>query len=192
MSVQYGFYIDSSRCTGCHACEMACRDKNNSEPGENYRTVSETRGGGFAPSGDSYAQNVFAYWTSIACNHCDHPGCVKACPTNAMHKREEDGIVLVDHDRCIGCKFCHANCPYRAPKFSEELGKTVKCDLCIDLVKQNKLPACVDACPFGCIEFGEIEDLRAKYGNLADISNLPSSKITNPNLVIRPHAGAIS
>lgn len=190
MTKQYGFYIDESRCSGCNACAMACKDKNNLDDARFFRTVTPHRGGAFAPSGKAYTNSVWAYWVSMACNHCSEPKCVSGCPTTAMHKRPEDGIVAVDQNLCVGCKYCVWNCPYGAPKFDASKGKMSKCDLCLDLIAKGQEPACVAACPLELIKFGPIEELRAQYGTLADIKGLPASATTRPNLVIKPHKNA--
>ncbi len=110
MSTQYGFYIDSSRCTGCKTCELACKDFKNLSPEVNFRRIYEYAGGDWTEQDGVYTQNVFAYYLSISCNHCDDPACVKVCPSGAMHKRE-DGFVVVNEEVCIGCRYCHMACP---------------------------------------------------------------------------------
>jgi anaerobic dimethyl sulfoxide reductase subunit B len=190
MECQLGFYIDQSRCTGCKTCQVACKDKNDSEVGRLFRRVSETTYGSFAPCGNAYSQCVVAYWTSMACNHCDNPRCVENCPTGAMHKRISDGVVVVIEERCIGCQLCTLSCPYGAPQYNAQTGKMSKCDLCIDLIEKGEKPVCVAACPNQLIEYGPIDTLRKQYGNLAEVKELPLSSVTNPNIVIRPHKGA--
>ena len=109
---QYGFYLDSSRCTGCKTCAMACKDRYDIGTDRDWRRVYEYGGGDWQQNEDgSYEQDVYSYYMSISCNHCATPACTKACPTGAMHKREQDGLVAVDSDRCIGCQYCSMACP---------------------------------------------------------------------------------
>lgn len=190
MGTQLGFYIDQSRCAGCKACVMACVDKNDLEEGRIYRHVTEFSGGSFAPSGNGYTQNVYTYWLSMSCNHCSEPKCAENCPTGAMYKRTEDGVVVIDTDLCAGCKYCLWNCAYGAPQYNVKEGKMSKCNFCIDLIEQGGDPACVAACPYEVIQYGPINELREMYGTLADIRGLPSSTITEPNIIFKPHKGA--
>lgn len=113
MTTQYGFFIDSARCTGCKTCELACKDYKNLTPEVSFRRIYEYAGGDWQEDNGVWQQNVFAYYLSIACNHCEDPACTKVCPSGAMHKRE-DGFVVVDEDVCIGCRYCHMACPYGA------------------------------------------------------------------------------
>ena len=101
MTTQYGFFIDSSRCTGCKTCELACKDFKDLGPEVSFRRIYEYAGGDWQEDNGVWHQNVFAYYLSISCNHCDDPACTKVCPSGAMHKRE-DGFVVVDEDVCIG------------------------------------------------------------------------------------------
>ena len=103
MTTQYGFFIDSSRCTGCKTCELACKDFKDLGPEVSFRRIYEYAGGDWQEDNGVWHQNVFAYYLSISCNHCDDPACTKVCPSGAMHKRE-DGFVVVDEDVCIGCR----------------------------------------------------------------------------------------
>lgn len=174
--VQMGFYFDMKKCIGCKTCVVACKDTNNLDVDRSFRRVYDFEQGTFPkPS---------VYHLSISCNHCDHPACVKGCPTGAMNKRVKDGVVVVDHDKCVGCRYCEWNCPYGAPQFNEELGMMTKCDTCLDLREKGEDPACVASCPLRALEFGPIDELRKKYGSNADVVGLPSSSITNPNIVI--------
>lgn len=183
---QYGFYIDLTRCTGCKTCQVSCKDNKSSPEGVNFRRVYEYAGGNWVQGeNNSWQQNIFAYYLSVSCNHCADPACTKVCPSGAMHKRETDGLVVVDTDVCIGCKYCDMACPYGAPQYDEQKGHMTKCDGCFDRLAIGKNPICVDACPLRAIEFGPIDELREKYGDLADVAPLPNASVTQPSLVIK-------
>lgn len=189
MAKNLGFYLDQSLCTGCKACQTACKDKHDLPIGVTWRRVVEYTGGTWQRSGDTMVPNVFSYYTSISCNHCEDPICVEVCPTTAMHKRE-DGTVAVDPDVCVGCRYCEWACPYSAPQYNAELGHMTKCDLCADYRGEGKNPACVDACPSRALDWGPIDELRAKHGTVDNIEPLPDPSITRPHLVITPHRDA--
>jgi Fe-S-cluster-containing dehydrogenase component len=99
-----------------------------------------------------------------SCLHCEDPPCVPVCPTGASYKRAEDGIVLVDYDKCIGCKYCTWACPYGAREFDEQRKVMTKCTLCVDRITSTELPeperqpACVLACPANARLFGDVHD----------------------------------
>ncbi|WP_147534998.1 DMSO/selenate family reductase complex B subunit [Bacillus marasmi] len=187
---QLGFYINQAICIGCKACTVSCKDKNDLKVGMNFRRVYSYEEGNYDQTGAGITPHIAAYTFSIACNHCDNPACVKNCPTGAIEKRAEDGVVIIKQDVCIGSKYCISACPYGAPQFNEEIKKANKCNLCIDLLEKDENPVCVASCPMGAIEFGPIDELRKKYGKVAQIKGMPSAKTTNPNLVINPHRDA--
>lgn len=190
MANQLGFYFDANQCTGCKACQVACKDKWDLEVGVTWRRVAEFNGGEWTQNADgTVTQNVSAYYTSVACNHCEEAPCINVCPTQAMHKRE-DGIVIIDESACIGCRYCEWSCPYGAPQFSAKLGVMTKCNFCYDAVDAGDKPACVGACPSRALAFGDLEELRAKYGTLNEVAPLPPADITHPSLVITPHRNA--
>lgn len=191
MKKQYAFYYDSSRCSGCKTCQVACKDKHNLEVGVLWRRVYEVTSGEWVKSGNAWINDVHAYNMSVSCNHCEDPICVKNCPTTAMHKRK-DGIVLVDEKKCIGCRYCEWACPYGAPQYDEKKGVMSKCSFCSDYLEDGKPPACVSACPMRVLDFGELSDLQKKYGKHNDVYPLPSSDITKPSVVINPHKDASS
>ncbi len=107
MTTQYGFFIDSSRCTGCKTCELACKDYKDLTPDVSFRRIYEYAGGDWQEDNGVWHQNVFAYYLSISCNHCEDPACTKVCPSGAMHKRD-DGFVVVNEEVCIGPKSARA------------------------------------------------------------------------------------
>jgi anaerobic dimethyl sulfoxide reductase subunit B (iron-sulfur subunit) len=188
MAGGYGFRFDSVNCSGCKACQMACKDRNDTPAGVLWRRVYEVAGGSWRKEGQAWVPEVTAYNLSIACNHCENPVCLDGCPAKAISKRA-DGIILIDSDKCLGCRYCEWACPYGAPQFDAARGVMTKCDLCAELIDAGESPACVRACPMRALEFGEIERLRAE-GGTADVHPLPDSSITKPSLVIRPHRQA--
>jgi anaerobic dimethyl sulfoxide reductase subunit B (iron-sulfur subunit) len=192
MAKQLGFYFDQNYCTGCKACQIACKDKNDLPVGVTWRRVVEYTGGAWTVDANAgtFSPHVFTYYTSVSCNHCDNPLCVEVCPTKAMTKDPETGIVSVDADKCVGCRYCEWACPYSAPQLNPESGVMTKCDFCADYLAEGKDPACVAACPVRVLKFGEIDELRAQYGDAADIAPLPDPSITSPHLVIAPHRSA--
>lgn len=187
---QLGFYIDQSKCTGCKGCTISCKDKNDLEVGMNYRRVYSFEEGSYLNAGGNLVHNVKAFYFSISCNHCTAPKCIPSCPTGSIEKREKDGVVVIDPGKCIGSRFCIQACPYGSPQFNMDVLKAEKCDFCIDLQEKGEEPVCVTSCPLRAIEFGPIEELRKKYGNVAETRGMPSSSITKPNLVINAHRDA--
>lgn len=189
MGTQYGFLVNTARCTGCKTCEMACRDAYQLGETPSFRRVCEASGGTWVPEGPAWRHNVFTYYVSVACNHCDDPVCQQVCPSGAMRK-QEDGFVVLDSERCIGCGSCAFACPYKAPSFSRELRTMRKCDGCRGRVEAGREPICVEACPMRALEFGEIGTLRERWGDLCDVAPLPSGSYTRPNIVVTPHRHA--
>lgn len=185
-----GFYFDATLCTGCKACQVACKDKSDLPAGVNWRRVAEYSGGNWTQNADgTYNTTAFTYYTSIACNHCSNPLCLESCPTQALQMRD-DGIIMIDAEKCIGCRYCEWVCPYGAPQFNEEQGVMTKCNFCYDYIDEGLSPSCVAACPSRALDFGDIDELRAKYGDVAEIAPLSEASITEPNLVIKPHKHA--
>ncbi|HEY3367184.1 MAG TPA: DMSO/selenate family reductase complex B subunit [Symbiobacteriaceae bacterium] len=189
--MQLGFHVDMSACAGCKTCTVACKDKHDLAPGQLFRKVIEVEGGGYTFVGSAVIPDVYAYWISTACNHCDSPKCVQNCPTRACHKRAEDGVVVIDQEVCIGCRYCTWSCPYGAPQYNPKLGKTGKCDLCIDLIALGEDPACVSSCIMRAIHVGPMDELQRKYGGTMALNGLPDPNITRPNCLYTPHRDAV-
>ncbi|MDP4284748.1 MAG: 4Fe-4S dicluster domain-containing protein [Bacteroidota bacterium] len=161
--------IDLSRCKNLRRCQSACNHMHQVHPGQNWIKVL----------GMEDADHTAPYWQPTTCMHCDEPPCVKVCPVDATFKRQ-DGIVLIDSDRCIGCRFCMAACPYSTrvfnweePILTEEVadqpyscetsmpqkrGTVGKCDFCPDMSRKGELPHCVSACPNGVFMFGDMNE----------------------------------
>ena len=184
MGDQYGFHFDAKLCTGCKTCMLACKDYCNLDSASAYRQVYEMQGGGWTvlPDG-TLQQDCFAYYVSLACNHCARPACMEVCPTGAMH-RGDFGLVSVDERRCIGCGYCALSCPYHAPKVDRLAGHSAKCDGCAARVREGKAPICVEACPVRALDFGPMAELRKRLGACADLPPLPASGETDPNLAV--------
>jgi anaerobic dimethyl sulfoxide reductase subunit B len=186
---QYGFFFDSSLCSGCKACQGACKDKNDLEAGVLWRRVIEVAGGGWKKDGDIWLPDIFAYFVSTACHHCENPPCIPSCTAGLIVKRD-DGIVLIDDRNCNVCRACEYACPYGAFQFDEVRKKIGKCDFCVDKIEAGEPPACVEACPMRALDFGDIDDLRSKHGGAAAVFPLPDPAAAKPALTIKPHASA--
>ncbi len=180
-----GFYFDMTRCVGCRACQVACKDKNNLDLGTILRNAKTYEVGTFPKV------KTFSY--AATCNHCENPACVAVCPVGAMYKAE-DGTVQHDEALCIGCQACVNACPYGVPQYVEAKQKSTKCDSCAYLRAKGMKPACVDACPSRALDFGDIDELKAKYGpNLvSDLPILPDSSVTGANVLIKAKDCALS
>jgi anaerobic dimethyl sulfoxide reductase subunit B (iron-sulfur subunit) len=150
MGKQLGFYLDLDRCVQCHACEVACKAHNEVELGITWRQVVGIWVGHYP--------DLIHRTITYACMHCGLPDCLEACPTGAITKRIEDGIVLVDRDLCNGCEACAEACPYGVPQFGQD-GIMQKCDLCVDRLTQGKQPVCIGTCPSEALRFGTLEEM---------------------------------
>jgi len=153
--------VDERRCLGCKSCELACalahsRASNLGEavaasPRPKSRIyVEPTEEPGLAemPGGTCFP---------LQCRHCEDAPCLAACPSGAIYRPDPDGPVLVEVERCIGCRFCMAACPFGVIEPSPDGRAVVKCDLCVERTRAGELPACVAACPTGALEFVEMD-----------------------------------
>ena len=194
--MSYAFSFDASACTGCKACQVACKDKNSLPIGLLWRRVVEVSGGEWRQAGDAWENDVFAYNLSLACNHCTHPKCAGVCPVDAFVVRP-DGIVLIDGSRCMGCGYCAWACPYGAPQYNSSLGVMTKCDFCFDAIDAGLPPSCVAACPLRVLDIQSLEESNppARRLNLWQMPGtdhpfpLPDFSRTEPHLAIKLHAG---
>lgn len=189
MTRQYAFHFDSAACSGCKACQVACKDKHGLPVGLLWRRVYEVTGGSWTRAGAAWVSSVFVYHLSVACNHCAQPICAQVCPAAAISKRA-DGIVLINPHKCLGCEYCSWACPYGALQYDASAGRMTKCTFCSDQIDAGLPPACVAACPLRALDFGDQSELEARYGRQAEIFPLPEAHLTRPALVLNPHADA--
>lgn len=173
MSEEWGFYFDPNKCIGCEACSLACKNRHDITPGGvDWRRVETVSEGEFP----DYEETTI----SLSCMHCSDAPCEKVCPTNAIEKRDSDGVVTIDREACIGCKYCGWACPYGAPQYGEE-GLMQKCNLCLGEGPGGGVgqppketaddggtkPACVDTCVGDALEAGPMSELVDKASEQA-------------------------
>ena len=181
---KWGFVIDLKRCFGCYACEMNCKAERLTPPGVAWARVLKGERGKYP--------TVIRQALPVLCMQCEEPECAKVCPTNAT-KIREDGIVIVDEEQCVGCKYCAVACPYGARNFVDKWtsyfpgdqplnpldeygkkqwvekygeGSATKCDFCIDRVEKGMNPACIDGCPANARFFGDLDDPESEISQL--------------------------
>lgn len=138
--------FSKKNCMGCHACEVACKQEHGLGVGPRLVRVLEK-----SPD-----------YIPIYCHHCAKAPCQTACPVEAI-SRNEQGIVLIDDDLCIGCIECLEACPFGAMQFEDQREAAVKCDLCLHRLAENKQPACLSVCPTGCINLGGKKSIAAVF-----------------------------
>jgi Fe-S-cluster-containing dehydrogenase component len=198
---RYGMVIDLKRCYGCYACSMACKTANHTPPGVFWARILMGEVGTYP--------NTVRQALPVLCMQCDEPSCMEVCPTGATQKTEE-GIVIVDKDKCMGCKYCIMACPYGA-RYSVEkwesyfpeglelspleefqkkaweeksgVGVATKCDFCRDRLAEGKLPACVEACPANARIFGDLDDPESEVSVLIKRHR---GEVLNPELGNKP------
>jgi Fe-S-cluster-containing dehydrogenase component/DMSO reductase anchor subunit len=143
-----GFIFNHNKCVNCNACSAACIIENgwNVHPRNIYTYNSNT-------------ENVLPVINvSLACNHCESAACMDGCPTSALSRNELTGAIIIDENKCIGCRYCQWNCPYDAPKFDTGSRTVVKCNLCYLELIDGGQPACSSACPTGALNFGKLAE----------------------------------
>ena len=178
--MRWGMVIDLKRCIGCYGCQLSCKAEHGTPPGVLFARVLKREEGKYPT-----ARQIFL---PVLCNHCEDAPCIDVCPTGASFRWEEDGIVDIDHDKCVGCRACMMGCPYNNRYFNEERldyfqdagatpyeeartmrhqdGVVMKCNFCRDRVRAGKEPACVANCPTVARYFGDIEDPTSEVSRL--------------------------
>ena len=144
---RYGIIVNVDRCAGCFACAVACKEENQVAPGIFWEKIKR----------DENVRDNVINWFRMSCMHCDDPACMKVCPMKAIHKGPHDEV-LVDQQKCIGCKMCMAACPYGARSYNPEAKVVEKCTLCHHLQEVGDQPACVKVCCAKARFFGDVDD----------------------------------
>ena len=168
--VEVSKLVDIDLCIGCKACEVACKEWNDLEVEETSNFGGYQSHEDLTPSTwdlmrfnevdlENEEDGIAWLIRKDSCLHCEEPGCLLACPAPGAVVQYENGIVDFDQDKCIGCQYCIAGCPFDIPRFDSETKKVYKCTLCVDRVSNGLEPACVKACPTGSIQFGTKEDI---------------------------------
>lgn len=156
-AIRYGFVVDLRRCTGCQACSVACKAEMDVPLGVFRTWVKQIEKGRYPYVSASFLPSM--------CNQCDQPICLRNCPTRATYQLD-DGIVVVDPHRCIGCKYCIASCPYEV-RYLNPLKKIVeKCEMCRHRLDRGLEPACVSTCPSGALVFGNMKDPSSRISQM--------------------------
>jgi len=177
--MRYGMVIDLKKCIGCNSCTIACRAEKGTPAGIFYNRVEKYEVGKYPAARMEFRP--------IPCMHCQEPACLAVCPTGATYKRD-DGIVLIDHNKCMGCRYCILACPYNARQSLSSIdnyygpvgetpyetlkrpgldkGTAVKCDFCVARLEKGRLPACVETCPSQARYFGDLDDPQSEVSRL--------------------------
>lgn len=202
--MSYGMVIDLEKCVNCRGCVLSCKEANGTPPGTMRSRVERETTGTYP---DTKADIV-----PMLCMHCENAPCIEACAVEGATYKRDDGIVVVDKEKCIGCKLCMEACPYDARHyrendegyFGEELNEyeetmyaampsnTVdKCDFCQKKVEAGETPACVAACIAKARHFGELEELKSQYIDGTDAFQLLPDEGTNPSVWYLPSVDQI-
>lgn len=190
------FFFDQSRCMGCNACTVACKDYYNVNPGRaRYRKQTTT-----------YMNDDMGFFYNLvqSCNHCKEPACLSACGAGAIKKRA-DGIVYVDRTKCQSLQTCIAACPFNEPSIADDRQEPdmsdkwitrhpmQKCNMCMELIDKGEQPVCVRACPMRAIEVGDYDELMRTHQGAEQLSfdkhpyaYVNNQTQTNPSLIIKP------
>jgi len=156
---RYALVIDTRKCINCKACVVACRAENQVPLPNSRNWIGEEHRGTWP--------KLLAAFEPEQCHHCNNPSCVRVCPTGASFQRA-DGIVLINDQECIGCRYCMIACPYNARFLREDRGVVEKCTLCAHRLDRGESPACVETCPSKVRIAGDLADPNGKLQQLLD------------------------
>jgi molybdopterin-containing oxidoreductase family iron-sulfur binding subunit len=198
--IEFAYALNLSYCIGCRRCEYACPVENNTsrDPEMHYiRVLQIDKGTMSIEESESYYEGQVPakdkYYMPVQCHQCDHPPCVRACPVSATWK-EKDGVVVVDYDWCIGCRYCEAACPYWARRFNfaepalhpseinpkqgmlsnriRPVGVVEKCTFCLHRTREGRYPACLEVCPTGSRKFGNLLDPNSEVRRIIETKRI--------------------
>ena len=186
--VRYGMVHDETRCIGCNACVIACRSVNQVPESVTRLEIVRSKPIGEYP-------NIKYQFYRHSCQHCDNAPCIDVCPTGASFIDSSTGIVDVNSDKCVGCLYCVAACPYRV-RFVHPVKKSIdKCNFCRDTnLKAGRLPACVEACPRNALIFGNLDDPHSDISRLLNSKTIYRAKIhlgTGPKIYHIPFSRGV-
>ncbi len=174
----WAMLVDVRRCIGCQACTVGCIMEN-AVPEKSFRTIVS-----------AYAvktgETTGTYVLPRLCNHCDNPPCIATCPVDGATFKREDGVVLVDSERCIGCGYCVQGCPYGARFINKRSGKADKCTFCAHRIEAGLLPACVETCVGGARVFGDLNDPGGELRQRLDAAK-GEVKVLKPEMGTQPN-----
>lgn len=157
---QYCIVVEADRCIGCKGgCQVACKTENEVALGTSRSTLYT-----MGPTGTYPDLNM--YFLPVMCQQCENPSCVEVCPTGACYKNDEDGVIYIDRDICIGCQSCKRACPFHANNFNKELRVMDKCNVCAQRREAGEIPACVKNCAGGALHYGDINDRDSEVSRL--------------------------
>lgn len=177
----WGMVVDQERCIGCWSCAVICKAENDLPLGSWWNRIL-TQGDDLDRPSEAYGGSLEMDFMPVACQHCENAPCVKVCPVGATYHRE-DGIVMQDNDRCIGCRYCMIACPYGVRTFNwgepvrttphktgmielRPVGTVEKCTMCVHRLAEDQTPSCVYSCPTGARVFGDLNDADSRVNQL--------------------------
>jgi len=154
--------VDADRCLGCKSCMIQCAMAHTQA-----RSLIEAMEADTPPQSRLHVEPIGQFGMPLQCRHCEDAPCIGVCPTQAIARLDENGTVLLDTDRCIGCRFCMIVCPFGVIDMSRDGKAMIKCDMCIERTQAGELPACVAACPTKAIRYEELDEYLRQRRRLA-------------------------